>query len=210
LKYYQWRDLYDKKLDSPFKPKQGDNFDEKYCNGGDKIGPDTKDKYENILKDETFRNAFLGFTYHGDFVEEGDEELKKNNSNINKLCNSVSVNVNGINQIPTKFVNPHLNIQNVEYTIEDEINVNNCADNKFNPMYPNDNLCYDKSKITVDKSITANIENKFIKMKKQACSSSTSSLLRQYKNSNISQNSTNSSLNYLKRGGGGSTTNLNN
>jgi hypothetical protein len=60
----------------------------------------------------------------------------------------------------------------------------------------------------VEKNPSNNIENKFLKLKKQSNSSSTASLLRQYRQSSISQNSTTGSMSYLKQRSG-STTNLN-
>jgi hypothetical protein len=57
----------------------------------------------------------------------------------------------------------------------------------------------------------SSIENKMEKFKKQALSASTSSLLKQYRVSSNSNNSTGSTLNILKRtGGSSSSVNFNN
>jgi hypothetical protein len=91
LKYYPWKDLYEKRIEAPFIPKSGDNFDAKYCNTPDKIGLNTKEKYDKYLKDESFKEAFKDFYYY--YNEHDDND--KNNSN------------------ERKFHNPHLGYNNI-------------------------------------------------------------------------------------------------
>ena len=59
LKYYPWRDLYEKNLEAPFVPKNNDNFDKKYCEGPDKIGNDTLERYQNYYKNESLNEIFI-------------------------------------------------------------------------------------------------------------------------------------------------------
>ena len=68
FKNFPWSELSEKKLDSPFKPKIGDNFDKRYCEGVEKIGLETKERYENYIRDENFNYIFRNFTY-GDVIE---------------------------------------------------------------------------------------------------------------------------------------------
>jgi hypothetical protein len=86
LKYFPWKDLYEKKIESPFIPKSGDNFDAKYCNAPDKIGNNTKEKYDRYLRDETYKDAFRDFYY---YYNENDDNDKNNTPE-------------------KKFTNPHL------------------------------------------------------------------------------------------------------
>ena len=102
LKYYPWKDLYDKKIEAPFIPKVGDNFDAKYCNAPEKIGNDTKEKYDAYLRDENTKGIFRHFSYHN----EENEDIPNKNS---RISNS-SVYTKDI-----KFVNPHANISNYHY-----------------------------------------------------------------------------------------------
>ena len=228
LKMFPWKDLYEKKLDAPFLPKFGDNFDAKYCNAPDKIGNDTKEKYEGYLRDEGFKDIFRGFTYLNDNIN--GENTANNNNNM--AGNSKIPNIN------SKFTNPHLNIANYNYggsgghiqnnnLNASSVNVfqgsnsgmNSARDSLYNGNGNNMNVsnsmimnAADRTKgmaVGVDKSLTMNIENKFLKLKKQSNSSSTSSLLRQYKQSNISNNTTSTSINYLNKKSG-STVNFNN
>lgn len=76
LKYYPWKDLYDQKLEPPFNPKTGDNFDAKYCNAADKIGNDTKEKYDYYLRDESNKDIFNNYTFHNnDIIEDNRSKV---------------------------------------------------------------------------------------------------------------------------------------
>jgi hypothetical protein len=60
---YPWDELYKKELPSPFVPKSGDNFDKRYCEGADKIGNDTYERYQCYYKTENFPDVFRNYTY---------------------------------------------------------------------------------------------------------------------------------------------------
>jgi hypothetical protein len=116
-----------------------------------------------------------------------------------------------------KFVNPHINITNFNFTptIQKEntltpsiLSSRGSINNPPSSKEPT-SLLLEKMKLANDKNPSNNIENKFLKLKKQSNSSSTASLLRQYRQSNVSLNSTNNtSINYLHKRSG-STSNLN-
>jgi hypothetical protein len=203
LKFYPWKDLYEKKIEAPFIPKIGDNFDAKYCNAPEKIGNDTKEKYEIYLRDDSYKYAFRNFTYYN---EELHEELAKKNNNRNNSSYTKDM----------KFVNPHMNITNYNFTpaIQKENTITpsilSSRGSQVNPASSKEptSLLLEKMKLANDKNPSNNIENKFLKLKKQSNSSSTASLLRQYRQSNVSLNSTNTSINYLHKRSG-STSNLN-
>eukprot|EP00340_Litonotus_pictus_P001372 CAMPEP_0170525474 /NCGR_PEP_ID=MMETSP0209-20121228/10949_1 /TAXON_ID=665100 ORGANISM="Litonotus pictus, Strain P1" /NCGR_SAMPLE_ID=MMETSP0209 /ASSEMBLY_ACC=CAM_ASM_000301 /LENGTH=457 /DNA_ID=CAMNT_0010814755 /DNA_START=199 /DNA_END=1572 /DNA_ORIENTATION=- len=63
LKGYRWKDLYDKKLQAPFIPKNQDNFDSKYCNNQEKLTENTKAKYELHLREEKIKQIFKHFEF---------------------------------------------------------------------------------------------------------------------------------------------------
>lgn len=90
LKYYPWKDLYDKTLASPFNPKVGDNFDSKYCNAVEKIGQQTKDRYDSIMREENNKASFLEFYF---YFNECDLNDRNNNKEL-------------------KFFNPHTSLVN--------------------------------------------------------------------------------------------------
>jgi len=60
---YPWDELYRKELTSPFIPKNGDNFDKRYCEGADKIGNDTYERYQGYYKTENFTEVFRNYTF---------------------------------------------------------------------------------------------------------------------------------------------------
>jgi hypothetical protein len=82
LKYYPWKDLYDKKLEAPFMPKSLDNFDKRYCEGPDKIGNDTLERYQNYYKNEALADVFLNYSF--DNILTVQIAKKENNNNNNK------------------------------------------------------------------------------------------------------------------------------
>lgn len=55
--------MYEKQLESPFIPDKKDNFDKRYCEAIDKIGNETKARYEKHRQDDHFSSVFYNFTY---------------------------------------------------------------------------------------------------------------------------------------------------
>ena len=100
IKKYKWNELYNKKLEPPFKPPEGDNFDKKYCNQEEKVGNALKKKYEKYLNDPNYANAFDNFDFFGELLN--DNEIMKKFKGIK----------NGENFIKEIFINPHSNINN--------------------------------------------------------------------------------------------------
>ena len=88
FKYYPWKDVYLRKFESPFIPRQGDNYDYKYCNKPDRIGLTTQERYIAIVNSSSYTTIFKDFYYFNRDEEENENE----NSNYNLR----------------KFKNPHL------------------------------------------------------------------------------------------------------
>ena len=78
FKYYAWKDLFLGKIKSPFIPKLGDNFDEKYCNKPDQIGINTKERYIKIKEGFNYKLVFKDFFY---FNREEQDKIAFNNKN---------------------------------------------------------------------------------------------------------------------------------
>ena len=127
FKKFNWKELYMGKLNSPFVPKNEDNYDRKYCMSVDVVRMQTKERYEKIVNSEEFKNAFIDYYYF-------NRNLKENlGDDINDLI---------------KFKNPHL-IYEIEYDMEMERkskrsriddNVNNVNnDNVINNIYNKNN-----------------------------------------------------------------------
>jgi len=103
LKYYPWIDLFEKNLEAPFFPKNQDNFDKKYCEGPDKIGNDTLERYQNYYKNDALNEIFVNYSFEN-FLTVPQENQKKANNNSNnnfvakKKVNSLSASINPSNK----------------------------------------------------------------------------------------------------------------
>ena len=161
IKKYNWKDLYEKKLEAPFIPPEGDNFDSKYCLNDNKLLPDVKIKYEKILKDPRYKDAFSNFTYYGEYLDDI------------KIKNKGKLNIhNGENLIVEKFINPHENIENWKNDVDDTI-IDNIGKEENLFVIHEEEL--EKNEIA---------ENKMKKKKQQTVSSTNSALKKQYNKKN--------------------------
>ena len=95
LKYYPWKDLYSKKLESPFIPKNQENFDKKYCQGPDKIGNDTLERYQNYYKVDALVDVFVNYSFENMLTTHGNNVNSNNNGSLSTkmLSNSNQQNL---------------------------------------------------------------------------------------------------------------------
>ena len=63
FKNFPWKDLYNRKIPSPFIPRKGDNFDYNYCNAVEKLDVKTKERYEEILNRPDYKVIFNDYYY---------------------------------------------------------------------------------------------------------------------------------------------------
>ena len=90
FKNFDWKELYLHRLKAPFIPKQGDNFDHKYCNAPDKSGINTLERYRNIINNVKYKEEFLDFNYFNRFIKktnqkENEQDNKKEFKNPHKI-----------------------------------------------------------------------------------------------------------------------------
>lgn len=88
FKYYSWKDLYLGRIDSPFIPPLGDNYDHKYCSKQENLGLSTQERYIGIIGSSVYHRSFKDFQY---FNRRVHEKLTQNQIGTSK-----------------DFVNPHL------------------------------------------------------------------------------------------------------
>ena len=109
LKYYPWKELENKSLPAPFVPEKKDNFDKRYCESIDKIGEETKMRYEEILEGESYKNSFKKFYYNKDEVEykkKLEKKIKNEESNNNKILkDKVIITTNSTNNNNINIIN---------------------------------------------------------------------------------------------------------
>lgn len=79
LKCINWKLLRDKKIEPPFKPRQGDNFDHKFCNSEIKINEDTQQKYKLIMENGQYDNCFKDFNSKLKIPSEFNKKINVNN-----------------------------------------------------------------------------------------------------------------------------------
>ena len=167
LKYYPWRDLYEKNLEAPFVPKNNDNFDKKYCEGPDKIGNDTLERYQNYYKNESLNEIFINYSFDNLLTIPSKIELVKKNSNksnhntylnninnpqkkrINSSISNVNLNKNSLNNLlKTKMkiteslylnnnVSGNINISNINNNIKNTPNKTRTNSINMNTHTPN-------------------------------------------------------------------------
>lgn len=65
-----WTELFNRQLISPFTPFKEENFDNKYCNIEEKIGIDTKERYNKIKSNENYPHLFNFYTFDDVLVKE--------------------------------------------------------------------------------------------------------------------------------------------
>ena len=119
---FDWDDLYNKKIIAPFIPKNIDNFDTRFFNQIEKIGVDTKERYNKILNDSNFNNIFSDFYYF-------DIDIAKNNKNYKMFINPHEINFE--NYYTNRFSRNQDNLRIYQTTINKKRN------NSFRHYYTN-------------------------------------------------------------------------
>lgn len=84
---FNWEELYKKKMMSPFTPKVGDNFDKKYCEGVEKIGNETQERYRYYMSKEKYNILFNNYTF---MCPEAEEIVQKYTANTTASTNNSS------------------------------------------------------------------------------------------------------------------------
>ena len=113
FKNINWDELLNKKMKSPFVPKDGDNFDKRYCESVEHIDTQTKERYQYYKSKSKFKTLFLNYTFIRDEDKQEYENDTNNNNDIihnnNSMTNIHSINLlNGKNN-RNKSVNSYFN-----------------------------------------------------------------------------------------------------
>ncbi len=116
VKDYDWKGMFEKKLDAPFVPEKKDNFDKKYCEEYERIGADTKLRYECYKKDENYKKLFINFTYYGiydnSYVYYNENNNENNKDNNKKKISNINNNNNMWNNVAvfSSYINSSMNM----------------------------------------------------------------------------------------------------
>ena len=99
FKNINWEELLNKKMKSPFVPKDGDNFDKRYCEGVEHVDTQTKERYQYYKSKSKFKTLFLNYTFiREEDKQEFDDNINNNNINRNNNSNSMN-NLNNLNNL---------------------------------------------------------------------------------------------------------------
>lgn len=92
--------MLNKRLTAPFLPKNGDNFDKKYCEGVDNIGNSTYDRYQSYYKSDSFGAIFKHYTFANNIEsildspsKSGPNRSKSNQFSVNNLLNKNKIKI---------------------------------------------------------------------------------------------------------------------
>ena len=122
IKYYPWDMILSKTLPSPFIPQNKDNFDLRYCAKTEKIGQETKIRYEEILMDDNYKNIFKDFYFNYEIERKNIIKNDINNKN-HKIINQIYYKVNKIPFNQSKIIINN-NTKEKFNTINDLVNNN--------------------------------------------------------------------------------------
>jgi len=207
IKYFPWKDLYTKTFESPFKHNILEPWDAKYVNTPDKLGMETRDRYENIIRSESYKVVFNDYYFYfntNDLKDKYNSKLRILPCDHDKLQNGVIKYANASNIVSQSQQNDDKttasivsdregndgSISNRNSLSRTNSLVNNSSISKSNIQNQGVNtgttistntIIYKKVEPVNEIKVMTNIESKFSKIKQISNSTSTNSLLRQYK-----------------------------
>ena len=191
MKDIDWELLNNKELEAPFLPYSNkENFDKEYCEGEEKIGEETLERYDEYIQSEFFEGLFPNYTYidmgeiinyqktYSNFNNETINSKNKYNKTNNNIDNNYkdlyidsfnSDKINKINMI-MKTINNKITPKKSNEKEEDKLNIikskNLIKDDELTELDDNNNKSISDKKIKLlsegesKKAIIINKENK--------------------------------------------------
>ena len=95
LKFFNWKDLYLRKIKAPFIPSENDNYDLKYCNMDEIISEELQIKYKNIMNSIRYKFIFEDYKYYNRNEDSLINNLINKEKNISKNIISLLKNKKG-------------------------------------------------------------------------------------------------------------------
>lgn len=90
----------------------GDNFDQKYCQAVEKIGQNTKENYDNMIRRETIQNYFKLFTFISNEDDIKKDEKKLKDKKFTNPHSTITINSSEDSRIKTNDRTNSLIIEN--------------------------------------------------------------------------------------------------
>ena len=127
FKDFDWDGILEKKIQAPFIPLSGGNYDKKYCEHVHNIGEETKERYNQYMERDEFLTMFDNYTFYGNNSNLFKSLNESFNSTSNK--NTISKNENNVNEKNVeekKFKKIKIDKKNIQYKLnmknKDKIN----------------------------------------------------------------------------------------
>ena len=178
LNGFEWEKMKQKTLKAYYIPKEGDNYDKKYCSQNNKISTETSERYKLIINEPNYNIIFKRFdcqkipdelrgqTIHNKLPESAinsNANLSSNNSTAlisinNKNLNNNNINIVNGNNIVIIDNNNNNNNNNIK-------NNNNNMNNNINNNINNNNIVIENKnkKSLLSKYKNKSMENIFVK-----------------------------------------------
>jgi hypothetical protein len=177
FKNYNFKALYERRIDSPFIPKLGDNFDKKYCESPDKIGNDTLERYQKYYLHEEYSSLFRTYTYISNVPEDlniinkeqttttttKDTSRKNTSASSNSIIKGkikISDNTPKINKVSVISINKYSN--NTLYSQKSTSRLLNSSSSKL--VNSSTNKLVNSSTNSINKSLIAKDKNVYYKV----------------------------------------------
>ena len=160
---FNWNELYNKRLKSPFVPKMGDNFDKRYCEAKEKINEETLERYRSFKRRNDYRFVFNGYTCSNVTPEE--------KARISKVAFAKINNINEVHSSSVRKTNTNVSTTNTTRNKErnqasklvDNSSSNSNAHHKElkhrNDMHSNMKLKKNNSTMNINSNLALNSRN---------------------------------------------------
>ena len=207
MKDIDWELLNNKELEAPFLPYSNkENFDKEYCEGEEKIGEETLERYDEYIQSEFFEGLFPNYTYidmgeiinyqktYSNFNNETINSKNKYNKTNNNIDNNYkdlyidsfnSDKINKINMI-MKTINNKITPKKSNEKEEDKLNI-----------IKSKNLIKDDELTELDDNNNKSISDKKIKLLSEGESKKTFILNKENKESSVNSKKEKTSFNNI-------------
>ena len=196
-----WELLIQKKIEAPYvPPSYKENFDKKYCEGEDKVGEETIERYELYFQSELYPDVFKNYTFVNlNYLnrynkKRRQQKLNSSNSGIinfnkekNKYYNTIDKDNNNYNNTKNIKSEIPMNLDMKKCTIDYDTNLKL---DKTKSIEEENNAKYDKSKI-VDEGKKNEKNNIFNNPNNKIIKSTRTLLSKKYGKSSASTNNIN-------------------
>ena len=171
MKDIDWTLLENKKIEAPFIPPLNEqNYDKRYCEGVDKVGEETIERYELYLQSDLYGGVFLNYTFvNMNYINKYEKQDKSKafriNSSHNSNKNKIILNKNNKNKnIYSSTKNIHnINKENINNNIIQKSknqDIKNNINRGINSALIRNSANSQKNVKNINNDININLENK--------------------------------------------------